>query len=143
MAKQTPAPARRIANDASQPMPRQAASRQTPSRQTPTRRTPASTRAKTKENLPVRPFQMPFDAKNMRIIFAGIATIVIGYLVMYFSPTMSTMALTVSPIILLLGYCVIVPIGIMAGIRGKRKNVPITEPSTNGVATNGSAAHAA
>jgi hypothetical protein len=85
---------------------------------------------------------MPFDAKNMRIIFAGIATIVIGYLVMYFSPTMSTMALTVSPIILLLGYCVIVPIGIMAGIRGKRKS-SILEPSANGIATNGAATHTA
>ncbi len=139
MAKQTPAPARRIANDASRPTPRQA-----PSRQTPTRRTPSTTRAKAKENLPVRPFQMPFDAKNMRIIFAGIATIVIGYLVMYFSPTMSTMALTVSPIILLLGYCVIVPIGIMAGIRGKRKSSSdIPKPSVNGVATNGAATHAA
>jgi len=87
---------------------------------------------------------MPFDAKNMRIIFAGIATIVIGYLVMYFSPTMSAMALTVSPIILLLGYCVIVPIGIMSGIRGKRKSsAGISEPSTNGIAANGAATHAA
>lgn len=85
---------------------------------------------------------MPFDAKNMRIIFAGIATIVIGYLVMYFSPTMSTMALTVSPIILLLGYCVIVPIGIMTGIRGKRKSA-ILEPSANGIASNGAATHTA
>lgn len=132
MAKQTPAPAR-----PSRPMPRQ-----TSARQTPMRRTPASTRAKAKENLPVRPFQMPFDAKNMRIIFAGIATIVIGYLVMYFSPTMSTMALTVSPIILLLGYCVIVPIGIMTGIRGKRKSA-ILEPSANGIASNGAATHTA
>jgi|GEM_PF-3256225 len=129
MAKQTPAPAR-----PSRPV----------ARQTPTRRTPVSTRAKTKENLPARPFQMPFDAKNMRIIFAGIATIVIGYLVMYFSPTMSAMALTVSPIILLLGYCVIVPIGIMSGIRGKRKSsAGISEPSTNGIAANGAATHAA
>ncbi len=80
---------------------------------------------------------MPFDVKNMRIIFAGIATIVIGYLVMGLSPTMSTMALTVSPIILLLGYCVIVPIGIMTGIRGNRKKAAFPEASTDGTVTNG------
>ncbi len=75
------------------------------------------------------------------MIFAGIATIVIGYLVMYFSPTMSTMALTISPIILLLGYCVIVPFGIMTGIR--RKRTAIMEPSANGIASNGTATHTA
>ncbi len=114
--------------------------RQSTSRQTPTRRTPS--RAKAKENIPVRPFQMPFDQKNMRIIFIGIAVIVLGYLLMYFSPVMSTMAITISPIILLLGYCVIVPIGIMAGIRGNRKRNSLTESSTNGASTNGSAANA-
>ena len=102
-------------------------------RQTPTRPTPGRIRAKQSDNKPVRPFQMPFDAKNMRIIALGIAVIVIGYLVMYFSPTMSDMALTVSPILLLLGYCVIVPMGIMAGVRKKRATVPeIAEPTTNG-----------
>jgi hypothetical protein len=46
---------------------------------------------------------------------------------------MSTMALTISPIILLLGYCVIVPVGIMMGAR-KRTDAPIMEQSTNGAA---------
>jgi hypothetical protein len=79
---------------------------------------------------------MPFDANNMRIIALGVAVIVIGYLVMYFSPTMSDMALTVSPILLLLGYCVIVPIGIMAGVRKKRTSgTEISEASTNGAAS--------
>src|ERR1700741_4813840 len=96
------------------------APRQTPGRQTPSRPVPINARAKKKENLPVRPFQMPFDSKNMAIIGIGVAVIVLGYLVMYFSPTMSDMALTVSPILLLLGYCVIVPIGIMAGARKRR-----------------------
>ena len=96
---------------------------------------PARARAKKGENTPVRPFQMPFDAKNMRIIALGVAVIVIGYLVMYFSPTMSDMALTVSPILLLLGYCVIVPMGIMAGVRKKRSSTSvISEPTTNGAA---------
>ena len=104
-------------------------------RQTPSRPTPGRVRAKQSDNTPVRPFQMPFDAKNMRIIALGIAVIVLGYVVMYVSPTMSDMALTVSPILLLLGYCVIVPMGIMAGMRKKKSTVPeISEPTTNGAA---------
>jgi dipeptide/tripeptide permease len=76
---------------------------------------------------------MPFGAKNMRIIALGVVVIVLGYVVMYFSPTMSDMALTVSPILLLLGYCVIVPMGIMAGVRKKRTSITeIPEPTTNG-----------
>ena len=75
---------------------------------------------------------MPFDAKNLRIIGLGIAVIVLGYVVMYVSPTMSDMALTVSPILLLLGYCVIVPMGIMAGMRRKKSTVPeISDPTAS------------
>jgi hypothetical protein len=104
-------------------------------RQTPSRATPGRVRAKQNDNKPVRPFQMPFDAKNMRIIALGVAVIVLGYIVMYFSPTMGDMALTVSPILLLLGYCVIVPMGIMAGVRKKRSaTTEIAEPTTNGIA---------
>ena len=69
----------------------------------------------------------------MTIIFAGIAVIIIGYLVMYLSPVMSTMALTISPIILLLGYLVIVPIGIMSGVHGNRKRRAAADTSLDGI----------
>ncbi len=105
-------------------------------RQTPSRATPGRVKAKKTDNTPVRPFQMPFDAKNMRIIGLGVVVIILGYVVMAMSPTMSAMALTVSPILLLLGYCVIVPMGIMAGVRKKRSTSPdIAEPTTNGAAS--------
>src|SRR5438046_1321293 len=103
----------------------------TPSRQTPSRQTPLA-RSKKKEGAPVRPFHMPFEKKNILIIALGVGVVALGYLVMYISPTMSDMALTVAPILLLLGYCVIIPMGIMAG-RGKKSVQPeIAEPSTNG-----------
>ena len=77
---------------------------------------------------------MPFEAKNIRLILVGVLVIALGYLLMYESPTMSVMAITISPIILLLGYCVIVPLGIMAGTRNA-KTVPLVEqPTTNGAA---------
>jgi hypothetical protein len=108
-------------------------SRQTPSRQTPTRQTPLSARAKKKDYANVKQFQMPFDRKNIMIILAGVAIVALGYLVMYMSPTMSDMALTVAPILLVLGYCVIIPFGIMAGVRGKRAAATtISEPTANG-----------
>ena len=113
--------------------PVRATSRQTPSRQTPTRQTPLSARAKKKDYATAKPFQMPFDRKNITIILAGVAVIALGYIVMYLSPTMSDMALTVSPILLVLGYCVIVPFGIMTGIRAKRAvAATLSEPTTNG-----------
>ena len=65
----------------------------------------------------VRPFEMPFETKNLVIIIAGILTVGLGYLIMGMSPTMSTGALTIAPIILVLGYCVIIPYGIMFGAR--------------------------
>lgn len=75
---------------------------------------------------------MPFDAKNITIILIGVAVIALGYVLMYISPTMSDMALTVSPILLVLGYCVIIPFGIMTGIRSKRASATTSEPTTNG-----------
>ena len=113
-------------------IPTRTGSRQTPTRQTPIRQTPLPGGAKRKESAKVKPFQMPFDSKNITIILAGVGVIALGYLVMYLSPTMSDMALTVSPILLVLGYCVIVPFGIMAGFRKKRSATPSGEPTTNG-----------
>ena len=103
-------------------------------RQTPGRPAPASARAKKKEGGPVKPFNLPFEAKNIRIILLGVAVVALGYLIMYMSPVMSDMALTVSPIILVIGYCIIIPYGIMAGTRSYgNKTITTTDPSTNGV----------
>jgi hypothetical protein len=75
----------------------------------------------------VRPFEMPFERKNLVIIVAGILTVGLGYLVMGMSPVMSFAALTLSPIILVLGYCVIIPIGIMSGAREYIRDKRIAE----------------
>jgi len=85
---------------------------------------------KKKEGAPVKPFQLPFEAKNIRIILLGVLVIALGYLLMWMSPTMSDMALTVSPIILLIGYCVIIPMGILAGTSSTRRKTTITTTET-------------
>lgn len=119
MSKQDTAPARPV--------------RVTP-RQTPTRATATSARPKRRDDSPARKFEMPFEAKNIQIILLGVLVVGIGYLVMYMSPTMSFAALTLSPIILLLGYFVVIPYGIMKGARTKR-SVTIEQPTTNGSAS--------
>jgi hypothetical protein len=102
-----------------------------PARTTP-RPTPArsTTLTKKKEGAPVKPFQLPFEAKNIRIILLGVLVIALGYLLMWMSPTMSAMALTISPIILLIGYCVIIPMGILAGTSSTRRKTTITTTET-------------
>jgi ABC-type Fe3+ transport system permease subunit len=65
---------------------------------------------------------MPFEKRNVLIIVLGIIVIALGYFIMWVSPTMSAMALTISPIILLIGYLIVVPMGILAGTRTFRKN---------------------
>jgi hypothetical protein len=72
---------------------------------------------------------MPFERKNVLIILAGVAIIALGYLIMWASPTMSPMALTVSPIVLLIGYLIVVPMGILAGTRTFKRTTD--EPSAS------------
>ncbi len=69
----------------------------------------------------VRPFQMPFESKNIMIILGGIVLITLGYFLMSSDEVMGSMALNVSPIILLLGYLVVIPFGIMYGSKGAKR----------------------
>ena len=52
----------------------------------------------------VRPFNMPFESKNIMFILIGIGVVTLGYIIMGTSETMGFMALDVSPIVLLIGY---------------------------------------
>lgn len=65
----------------------------------------------------MRPFHMPFENQNIIVILVGVVTIGLGYLLMAMSEPMGAMALTVAPIILCLGYLVVIPYGIMYGAR--------------------------
>jgi hypothetical protein len=64
---------------------------------------------------------MPFESKNIKIIFGGIILITLGYFLMSSDDVMGSMALNVSPIILLIGYLVVIPFGIMYGSKGAKK----------------------
>ena len=56
---------------------------------------------------------LPLSKENYRIIGLGLAAIAAGYLAMLPGSVEGFLPLVVSPILLVAGYCVIVPLGIM------------------------------
>lgn len=50
---------------------------------------------------------------NYKIILLGLVVIIAGYFALSTSPWDNPIALTVAPILLVLGYCVIIPFGIL------------------------------
>ena len=68
-----------------------------------------------------RAFHMPFEDKNVIIILIGVGIIGLGYLLMSMGDVMGFTSLTLAPIVLCIGYLVVVPYGIMYGPRAARK----------------------
>ena len=56
---------------------------------------------------------LPFERPNYLIIGGGILTIILGYLALSEHSVEGFLPLTVAPILLLIGYVIIIPIGIM------------------------------
>jgi|WetSurMetagenome_2_1015567.scaffolds.fasta_scaffold993826_1 hypothetical protein len=50
---------------------------------------------------------------NYIILGIGVAVIILGYIVMSMGDAVSPLSITIAPIILFIGYCVIVPLGIV------------------------------
>ncbi len=67
----------------------------------------------------------PLTKINYQILTAGIVCIVIGYIALGQEPWDGTMPLVVAPILLVLGYCFIIPLGIL--FRKKSKTVSGTD----------------
>lgn len=72
---------------------------------------------------------LPFTKRNYQILGIGLLFIVLGYIALSQSPWDGTMPLVIAPILLVLGYCVIVPMGIL--YREKPPKQP-TETATPG-----------
>jgi hypothetical protein len=69
----------------------------------------------------------PFGRENYLILLAGVAVIILGYLALSGDTVEGFMPLTLAPILLVIGYCVIIPVGIM--YRRKDKQAGNTESS--------------
>jgi hypothetical protein len=64
----------------------------------------------------------PLERENFRIIGVGLLTIILGYIALSGNQVEGFAQLTLAPILLVIGYCVIVPFGIMY-----RKKKPAAE----------------
>ena len=56
---------------------------------------------------------LPFTKTNYQILGAGLLLIVLGYVALAQSPWDGTMPLVVAPILLVAGYCIVIPLGIL------------------------------
>ena len=57
--------------------------------------------------------RLPYTRRNAILFAAGIATILIGYVCLSRPPVDGFMSLTLAPILLVLGYCVLIPMAIL------------------------------
>ena len=72
---------------------------------------------------------LPLEPINYKILIAGVVVILVGYFALGTDPWDGFIALTVAPILLLIGYCVLIPAGIM--YRAKKEAVEAAAPATS------------
>jgi hypothetical protein len=70
---------------------------------------------------------LPLARENFMIVGAGLAVILAGYLAMLEGSVEGFLPLVVAPILLVLGYCVIVPLGILY----RKRTVSRDEPAAD------------
>jgi len=56
--------------------------------------------------------EWPFNKTNYALFGIGIVSIIIGYLIITFNAVDSVASTKIGPVILFLGYCVIIPVAI-------------------------------
>ena len=71
----------------------------------------------------------PFGRENYLILLAGVVVIVLGYLALSEKTVEGFLPLTVAPILLVLGYCIIIPVGIMYRRKSRASDIPETPPN--------------
>lgn len=60
-----------------------------------------------------REFSFPLEKENFMILGLGVALLIVGYILMSQNSVDGFLPTVVSPILLVLGYCVVIPYGIM------------------------------
>ena len=66
-----------------------------------------------KENKKTVKFLWPYKRKNYLLFGVGVFVIIVGYLIMYLGDVNSFQSLVISPLLLLLGYLVIIPLALL------------------------------
>ncbi len=57
---------------------------------------------------------LPFTRKNWILFAIGLATIVLGYVALSVPPADGFLSLTLAPLLLVAGYCVLIPLALLA-----------------------------
>jgi Protein of unknown function (DUF3098) len=76
-----------------------------------------------------REISLPLEKENFIIIGLGIIVLVIGYILMSGNSVDGFLPTVISPILLVLGYCVIIPYGILK--KPKKREPEIPHPAEN------------
>ena len=58
-------------------------------------------------------FDLPFTRKNWTLALAGVASILLGYVFLRIPPAEGFLSLTLAPVLLVAGYCVLIPLAIL------------------------------
>ena len=74
----------------------------------------------------------PLERENFAILGVGLLCIVLGYVALSGNTVEGFRQLTLAPILLLLGYCVIIPLGIMYRKKPKADSPPNPASETTG-----------
>ena len=69
---------------------------------------------------------LPFTRKNLNLFLAGLASIVVGYALLSIPPADGFLSLTMAPILLVVGYCVLIPAAIL--VRNGRRPADAPPP---------------
>ena len=56
---------------------------------------------------------LPFSRKNWSLAIAGLAVILLGYVFLRIPPADGFFSLTLAPVLLVVGYCVLIPMAIL------------------------------
>jgi len=67
---------------------------------------------------------VPFTRRNWALFALGLAVIVLGYALLSIPPADGFLSLTAAPILLVAGYCVVLPVAILYRDPGSRAPVP-------------------
>ena len=73
---------------------------------------------------------LPFTKTNYQIFGIGILLIILGYIALGQEPWDGSMPLIVAPILLVLGYCVVIPFGILYRKRKEAETI-VQQPDVN------------
>ena len=86
-----------------------------------------TTKAKKTTGKSKKEMYFPFGKENFIIIGIGIVVLIIGYIFLSQSPLDGTGPMVIAPIFLVLGYCVIIPYGILKKPKSEEPAVEETE----------------